>query len=172
MARHCYPQVIPGGRATARPHAARALKRPGAGLVARLRLTALGGVFAGLLFAFWPAGSEGTARAITSDEVQVIDGDTFWHAGERVRIAGIDTPELNGRCAREIELAGRARRRLRELLAAGPFEISPAGDRDVDRFGRRLRDVTRDGRSLGDTLVAEGLARPWVGWRRPWCAGA
>jgi micrococcal nuclease len=30
--------------------------------------------------------------------------------------------------------------------------------------------VVRDGRSLGDTLIAEGLARRWSGQRMPWCA--
>ena len=48
-----------------------------------------------------------------------------------------------------------------------------AADRDTDRYGRKLRVVERDGVSLGETLVAEGLARRWEGRRRPWCgAGA
>jgi endonuclease YncB( thermonuclease family) len=54
------------------------------------------------------------------------------------------------------------------LLAAGPFELRMLG-RDVDRYGRKLRVVVRDGRSLGDQLVAEGLARTWTGRREPWC---
>ena len=167
MARHWNPKVYAGGRATARPLPA---ARPGVGLVSQLRLMALAGVFAGLAVAYWPASVDAAnGQQITAAEVQVIDGDTFDHGGERIRIAGIDTPELNGRCGREIELAGRARQRLRQLLAAGPFELVPAGDRDVDRYGRKLRDVVRDGRSIGDTLVAEGLAREWRGYRRPWC---
>jgi endonuclease YncB( thermonuclease family) len=56
------------------------------------------------------------------------------------------------------------------LLAAGPFELHALGDgRDEDRYGRKLRIVTRNGRSLGDMLVAEGLARTWTGRREPWC---
>ena len=167
MARHWNPKLIEGGRATARPLAA---PRTGAGMLAQLRLMTLAGIFAGLAVAFWPASiDDAEGKAITVADVHVIDGDTFDHNGERIRIAGIDTPELNGRCAREIELARAARRRMRELLAAGPFELVPAGDRDVDRYGRKLRDVVRDGRSIGDTLVAEGLAREWRGYRRPWC---
>jgi endonuclease YncB( thermonuclease family) len=42
-------------------------------------------------------------------------------------------------------------------------------ERDADRYGRKLRVVTRNGRSLGDILVAEGLARRWDGRRRSWC---
>jgi len=102
--------------------------------------------------------------------VHVIDGDTFDHAGLRIRIADIDTPEVRGQCPAETALAARATQRLRTLLAAGPFEMHVLGNgRDEDRYGRKLRIVTRGGRSLGDMLVAEGLARTWTGRREPWC---
>ena len=100
----------------------------------------------------------------------VVDGDTFWIAGEKVRIADIDTPETHpARCATEQELGDRATMRLRELLNAGPVTLA-AIDRPTDRYGRRLAIVERNGESLGDTLIAEGLARRWEGRRRPWCA--
>lgn len=99
----------------------------------------------------------------------VVDGDTIWIAGEKVRIADIDTPETHPpRCPAEAELGDRATRRLQALLNAGPIELA-AADRPTDRYGRRLAIVTRDGVSLGDTLIDEGLARPWEGRRRPWC---
>jgi endonuclease YncB( thermonuclease family) len=102
--------------------------------------------------------------------VRVIDGDTFDFDGMRVRIADIDTPEVNGRCPYETELAARATRRAAALLNAGPFQLHPlASGRDEDRYGRKLRIVTRGGQSLGDVLVAEGLARTWTGRREPWC---
>ena len=102
--------------------------------------------------------------------VRVIDGDTFDYGGMRVRVADIDTPELRGRCAEEIDLARRATRRLEVLLAEGPFELERLpGGRGEDRYGRQLRIVTRHGRSLGDQLVSEGLARTWSGRREPWC---
>jgi endonuclease YncB( thermonuclease family) len=101
--------------------------------------------------------------------VDVIDGDTFDYRGERIRIADIDTPETHpARCAHEAQLGERATQRLAELLGQGPFLLQ-AADRDEDRYGRKLRIVTRDGRSLGGVLVAEGLARPWEGRRRSWC---
>jgi hypothetical protein len=62
----------------------------------------------------------------------------------------------------------RATRRLAELLNAGRFEVV-APERDEDRYGRKLRVLVRNGQSLGDQLVAEGLARTWEGRRRPWC---
>jgi micrococcal nuclease len=99
----------------------------------------------------------------------VVDGDTFWIDGERIRIADIDTPETHPpRCAEEARLGEAATQRLRALLNQGPVTLEIA-DRDTDRYGRKLRIVTRGGRSLGDQLVAEGLARPWTGRRQPWC---
>ena len=117
-----------------------------------------------------PAGPDiGTETVGRGDVVDVIDGDTFRYGSEKIRIADIDTPEVHGRCAEETELAARATRRMAQLLGEGPFKLVPI-DRDVDRYGRKLRIVTRGGRSLGDHLVAEGLARTWTGRREPWCA--
>jgi endonuclease YncB( thermonuclease family) len=100
----------------------------------------------------------------------VIDGDTFYSQGLKIRIADIDTPETHPpRCEYERELGARATRRLNELLNVGPFELVKLGNRDEDRYGRKLRVVLRNGRSLGDVLVAEGLARTWTGRRQPWC---
>ena len=114
----------------------------------------------------------GTSAAIeapaTTAALRVIDGDTFDYGGDRIRIADIDTPEVRGRCPEERAQAARATQRLRALLAAGPFELVRNG-RDEDRYGRKLRIVVRDGRSIGDMLVAEGLARTWTGRREPWC---
>lgn len=101
----------------------------------------------------------------------VIDGDTFYVGGQAIRIADIDTPETHPpRCDHEAELGDRATRRLLELLNDGPLTLVPSGDRDEDRYGRKLRVVVRDGRSLGDVLVSEGLARTWTGQRAPWCS--
>lgn len=100
----------------------------------------------------------------------VVDGDTFWFNGERVRVADIDAPETHPpRCPAEAELGNRATERLHELLNAGPFTLQSGSSRDEDRYGRKLRIVERDGRSLGSQLVSEGLARPWTGSRQPWC---
>jgi micrococcal nuclease len=115
-------------------------------------------------------GSGSAGHYSIQSAVRVVDGDTFWVAGEKVRIADIDTPETHPpRCAYEAALGMRATRRLETLLALGPFDLEPIADRDTDRYGRKLRIVTRGGRSIGDILVAEGLARSWIGHREPWC---
>lgn len=99
----------------------------------------------------------------------VVDGDTFWYGGEKIRIADINAPEVSEpHCAAEGARGVAATRRLTELLNAGPFTLEPA-DRDRDRYGRLLREVTRGGESLGDTLRAEGLAERWKGRRGDWC---
>jgi endonuclease YncB( thermonuclease family) len=100
-----------------------------------------------------------------------MDGDTFYFRGQSIRIADIDAPETHpARCALEAGLGAAATTRLRDLLSAGAFEIRQSGFRDEDRYGRKLRTVHRGGRSLGDLLVAEGLAREWAGRREPWCS--
>lgn len=99
----------------------------------------------------------------------VVDGDTFWLAGEKVRLADINAPETGqAGCAAERALGQRAKLRLAELLGAGPFALVTEG-RATDRYGRALRIARRGGRSLGAQLVAEGLAEPWRGRRSDWC---
>lgn len=99
----------------------------------------------------------------------VIDGDTFYLGRQSIRVADIDAPETHpSRCQKEASLGSRATQRLAALLNAGPFELERNG-RDLDQYGRQLRTVIRDGRSLGGTLVSEGLARKWTGRRYPWC---
>lgn len=99
----------------------------------------------------------------------VVDGDTFWFQGEKIRVADIDTPELSPpRCEAERIKGEAAKARLLALLNGGKFSLS-AGLRDEDKYGRKLRTVTRAGRSLGDALVDEGLARRWDGARHGWC---
>lgn len=99
----------------------------------------------------------------------VVDGDTFWLRGTKVRIADIDTPELSPpRCERERQRGMAAKLRLLEILNSGPLSFKST-TRDEDRFGRKLRVVYRGDRSVGDILIAEGLARKWEGSRRSWC---
>ena len=99
----------------------------------------------------------------------VVDGDTVWIAGEKVRIAGIDAPETHEpKCAAEGELGRRAASRLQALLSSGTVTAFPA-DRNRDPNGRLLRNIKVDGRDAGETLIAEGLARKYGGRKRGWC---
>lgn len=99
----------------------------------------------------------------------VVDGDTFWLRGEKIRIADINAPETRqSSCPAEQALGRRATVRLMALLNAGPFELAVQG-RKSDRYGRALRVVKRGGQSLGAQLINEGLAEPWRGRRSDWC---
>ena len=101
----------------------------------------------------------------------VVDGDTIWYRGTKIRIADIDTPEVSRPgCPQEARLGRQATERLRSLLNAGAFALAaPPDGRTRDRYGRELRIVMRGGQSLGSVLVREGLAARWGGPRRSWC---
>jgi micrococcal nuclease len=100
----------------------------------------------------------------------VVDGDTIWLEGTKIRIADIDAPETHSpRCPYEADLGNKATLRLQALLNVGAFNVTTSGGRDVDRYGRELRVITRSGKSLGASLASEGLARMWDGARKPWC---
>lgn len=121
------------------------------------------------------------AGPIRADVVRVHDGDTLvvrariWLGqvvSTKVRLAGIDAPELRGRCARERRMARAARSFVVRKLAAGNVTL-----RDI-RFGKYAgrvlaRVITAEGEDLGQALVAAGLARPYRGGRRGgWCQSA
>jgi micrococcal nuclease len=117
--------------------------------------------------------TEGSApsETVAGAQVYVIDGDTVrLPGGERVRLLGIDAPEMPPRaaCEREAALAYQAKARLQGLIRGGDVTLW-AGVEDRDRFGRLLRRVEIHGADLGDRLVSEGLAQPWRGRKAVWC---
>lgn len=117
--------------------------------------------------AYW-LGSGEVPRTYEAGACRAVDGDTLECAGRRVRLANIDAPELHGRCPAEIQMAERAKLAAMIALTEAPVRVVPEG-RD-DRYGRLLARVAVDGRDLGETLIAQGLARPYAGGaRRGWC---
>lgn len=106
--------------------------------------------------------------------VRVVDGDTFearvavWpdHAvTTRVRLAGVDAPEMSSRCARGRRAAQVAKRALAEILAGG--EVVLLDVRPDKYFGRVVaRAVSASGVDAGARLLERGLAVPYRGGRR------
>ncbi len=110
-------------------------------------------------------------RCFNSNQANcVIDGDTIRYHGEKIRLADIDTPEIfSPKCDSEAALGEKATQRLVELINSGTFTVANSDGPDEDRYGRKLNIVQINGRSVGDTLIAEGLAHRWYGARRSWC---
>lgn len=121
----------------------------------------------------WSALALATALALAASPVAaqqravVVDGDTIDVAGERIRVMGLDAPEMRARCPREARLARAATERMRKLTAGG-VTLEP---HRRDRY-RRLLAVVRDRQShdVADVLIREKLAVPYSGGRRQsWC---
>ena len=103
---------------------------------------------------------EGTAADTRALVASAYDGDTVRLAsGERVRLLQIDTPELgSGECYSRA--ARKALVRLVPLGSAVTLEADPSLDQ-VDRYGRLLRYVWRNGTNVNLALVREGAAAPY-----------
>jgi len=111
--------------------------------------------------------------------IKVIDGDTFRvdinelpdiiGKNIRIRILGIDAPEINGKCAFEKELAIKARDFVQILLDNADSVILKNLDRG--NFFRLLAEVIVDGKNLGELLIANDLAVRYQGQKKlSWCA--
>ena len=94
----------------------------------------------------------------------VVDGDTIDvrkpnGRTERIRILGIDTPEVYG----GIECGGRAASALMKILARGRVRVkTDATQPKRDRYGRLLAYVSRSGTDLGRRMVVRGRAKVYV----------
>jgi micrococcal nuclease len=112
------------------------------------------------------------------DVIRTIDGDTFVarvHFADggdvvaRVRLRGIDAPELKAACQEELTKAEAATDALHTLLGQGGVTIFNLGP---DKYGRVLADVaTRRTANVSAALLAGGYARSYNGGHREgWCA--
>lgn len=125
--------------------------------------------------------AERLAGPVPARLVSVLDGDTVEVAARiwlgqslrvRVRLAGIDAPELHGRCNRERTLARRARDRLAALLGSGDVTLTEI--RNGKYAGRVVANLAAsNGIDAGTLLLASGLAHRYDGRARlPWCSTA
>jgi endonuclease YncB( thermonuclease family) len=113
------------------------------------------------------------------DVIRTIDGDTFearvhlspgLDMTTRVRLRGIDAPELKASCPQELRMAEAAGDALRGLLEEGGVTIYHIGP---DKYnGRVVADVaTRLTENVSAALLAAGHARSYHGGHRTgWCA--
>jgi endonuclease YncB( thermonuclease family) len=117
--------------------------------------------------------------AYAAEVLRVIDGDTFearvqvWPGlamTTKVRLRGIDAPELNGRCADERSKGEAARATLSAILAEPDLLVFRVS---LDKYGGRVlaAAATAYTPDVSQALLNTGAARPYTGGRRqPWCA--
>jgi endonuclease YncB( thermonuclease family) len=123
----------------------------------------------------------GAVTSLPAEVLRVIDGDTFearvrvWPGLDittKVRLRGIDAPEMRARCPAERVKAEAARDALKAMLANGPVAVSAVAP---DKYGGRVVANTSTG-AIADVsaeLLGRGLARQYAGGHRDgWCDGA
>jgi micrococcal nuclease len=115
---------------------------------------------------------------ITHDQiVSVYDGDTFTVKIQTnpdffdtipIRILGVDTPEIRGKCHEEKELAKTARRFvINQLINAKTIELKNIKQ---DKYFRLDAKVLVDQKDIAHLLINQNLARPYDGTKRQtWC---
>lgn len=116
---------------------------------------------------------------VTVDEVRSIyDADTFhvtindWPdiigKSMSIRVLGVDAPEMRGKCQSEKLAARRAKQHTVELLRSA--KVIELTNMKCGKYFRILANVMIDGKSLADSLIKNGFARPYDGGKRGgWC---
>lgn len=100
----------------------------------------------------------------------VVDGATFWFRKQQIRLADVSAPRTeDAACPQERSKGFAAKVRLRDLLNAGAFELIDWPNKNEDAAGRQLRVVMRNGSSLGQQLVREGVVHRATEASKPWC---
>ena len=87
-------------------------------------------------------------QTVEPSAIRVHDGDTFSVGLLKIRLRGVDTPELGAPGGRL------AAQRLAALLREGPVTIVPRAE---DAYGRIVADVFVGGRDVARVLRREGF---------------
>ncbi|MCX8571110.1 thermonuclease family protein [Aminobacter sp. MET-1] len=100
----------------------------------------------------------------------VVDGDTFWHGGEKYRLKDIDAPEIAGgaKCQHEYQTGVAAAYKLQAMLESGIVSMTPFGQ---DRYKRKLVAVLTNQGDISKALIDAKLAQPYGrgASRASWC---
>jgi micrococcal nuclease len=108
--------------------------------------------------------------------IKVLDGDTvdidldlgfkIILANQRVRMAGVDTPESRTAIAEEKVRGQLSKKKLAEKLPVGSWQIieTQKSDSNDDKFGRILGVfILEDGTRVNDWLIQNNYAVPYKG---------
>jgi micrococcal nuclease len=97
----------------------------------------------------------------------VLDGDTIYFGREKVVIAGITAPEIQGaHCDAERSRGVDAAVLLVDLLNSGNVTVSRTFN---DEYGREVRKVLVKGKDVRDAMLVAGAVQKYKGMRRKWC---
>lgn len=107
-------------------------------------------------------------NAIASNYV-VVDGDTIKDKDSGyIRLLGIDTPEIKGKCKKEKDKALDAKKYLQSIIYNGK-DIKIIGNKS-DKYGRLLARVLVDDQDASSLMLLAGFARVYDGGKRGgWC---
>lgn len=127
-------------------------------------------VFAGSKY-FQSATASANSLHVPASDVYAIDGDTVAIGDDRYRLMGFDTPETRfAQCDAERAKGNEATERLRQIISGSP-EVTLHVEPNRDKYDRYLARLEVNGRDVGPTLIAEGLARAYSGGQRQgWCS--
>lgn len=137
-------------------------------------------IFLIVVFCAFPAlGAQSYGAVSVAKVISVYDGDSFKVDIEGypeiigksigVRVNGIDTPEIKGKCDAEKKLALKAKK-ITEILLLNAKKIVLT-EMKRGKYFRIVADVNIDGNNLGEVLVQEGVALPYSGGKKThkWC---
>src|SRR5262245_18978705 len=131
------------------------------------------GIGAASLFYYNPAAAANEARfrqCYNGGINCVLDGDSIYFQREKVEIAGIETPAIQGsKCEAERNRGIDAAVRLAVLLNSGEVSVS---DAFRDQYGRVVRHALVNGKDVGKKMISARVARNYIGEKRDWCARA
>lgn len=99
-----------------------------------------------------------SAAAMTCAVERVSDGDTIRACGERVRLLGIDAPEMPGHCRRGRVCAPGDPVASRNALVRAAGQRITVTTIKHDRYGRIVAVVTAGGRNLSCEQIRAGRA--------------
>lgn len=124
-----------------------------------------------MIIAFKALSFEVPVRYVYDGDTIMIRLDALPHplSYASVRISGIDTPEIRGKCDKEKELAKLAKAKVQELI--GSNKVITLSNYSHDKFGGRINaSVNVNGKDIATEMVASGLARSYSGGARSgWC---
>ena len=132
-----------------------------------IALLALAAAIAGSgYFGRWATGD--TGHEFTCSQPKILDGDTFDCGGTRIRLAGIDAPELPGHCrpGRDCTLGDpyASTENLRRLIGSSEVQCRQS---DTDHYGRAIARCAAGDVDLSCGQLDHDQAIRRYGWI--WC---